>query len=152
MNDTTEITQLLYRYAEYIDAGDLVGAAQLFKHARIKIPAGGRAEDSTIDHQALLELWRGMIRLYADGTPRTRHVVTNAIVEINAGGTASSRSVYSVFQQVDGFPLQLIVMGRYHDVFERVAGVWRWAYRDYTRVDLVGDLSHHLKQPLRAVP
>jgi hypothetical protein len=30
----TQITNLLYRYAECIDAGDLAGAAALFEHAR----------------------------------------------------------------------------------------------------------------------
>ena len=34
-NAAVEITNLLYRYAEYIDSGDLAGAAALFEHARI---------------------------------------------------------------------------------------------------------------------
>jgi len=37
-----------------------------------------------------------------------------------------------------------VASGRYHDRFERVDGIWRFSERDFTMVDLVGDLSHHL--------
>jgi hypothetical protein len=50
-----------------------------------------------------------------------------------------------VFQQVPGEPLQPIIAGRYHDRFERIDGVWWFAARDYTLVDLVGDLTRHLR-------
>lgn len=33
----TEIANLLHRYAERLDAGDLEGMAALFRHARIKL-------------------------------------------------------------------------------------------------------------------
>ena len=35
-----EIANLVYRYAEFIDSGDLEGAAALFTHARIKTATG----------------------------------------------------------------------------------------------------------------
>ena len=34
VSSETQITNLLYRYAEYIDSGDFAGAASLFEHAR----------------------------------------------------------------------------------------------------------------------
>ena len=58
--------------------------------------------------------------------------------------SASTHSYYDVFQQVDDFPLQPIIGGRYHDLFAKVDGKWQWVERDYTLIDLVGDLSHHL--------
>jgi hypothetical protein len=153
VSDEEEITRLLYRYAEFIDSGNLAGAAELFAHARIKIAPGDRPDSESIDHHCLLELWRSRIIMYGDGTPRTKHVITNAIVEVDrAARRATSRSIYSVFQQTEGFALQLIVMGRYHDRFEHVSGGWRWSHRDYSLVDLLGDLSHHLKGPLPGSP
>ncbi|MCV7079336.1 nuclear transport factor 2 family protein [Mycobacterium szulgai] len=144
MSAQTQIANLLYRYAECIDNGDLQGAAGLFEHARIKIGAG-----DTIDASALLGIWQSLIVRYADGTPRTKHVVTNPIIEIDTGtGTAECRSYYTVLQQTDGFPLQTIVTGRYHDRFELVDGRWRYAYRDLTLIDMVGDVSHHLTHPI----
>ncbi|WP_068176670.1 nuclear transport factor 2 family protein [Mycobacterium sp. UM_CSW] len=144
----TQITNLLYRYAECIDAGDLAGAATLFEHARIRI-GGSDAEPDTVDAARLLGIWKSLIVLHPDGTPRTKHVTTNPIIEIDDGaGTASCRSYYTVLQQTDELPLQTIVTGRYHDRFERVDGRWRFCYRDLTLIDMVGDVSRHLAHPI----
>lgn len=144
MSPETAITNLLYRYAECMDSGDLAGAASLFTHAVLRV---GEGERDTVDAAGMLAFWTNMVIRYPDGTPRTRHVVTNPILEVDENaGTATCRSYYTVLQQTDGFPLQVIVSGRYHDEFERVDGRWRFCYRDYTMIDLVGDLSHHLSQ------
>ncbi len=145
----TQITNLLYRYAECIDAGDLPGAAALFEHARIRIGGSDAAHD-TIDAAGLLGIWRSLIVIHPDGTPRTKHVTTNAIVEIDErAGTASCRSYYTVLQQTDELPLQIIVTGRYHDRFECVDGQWRFSYRDLTLIDMVGDVSQHLNHAIK---
>src|ERR1700722_9425315 len=142
----TQITNLLYRYAECIDAGDLAGAAALFEHARIRI---GGPDTDTIDAARLLGIWKSLIVLHPDGTPRTKHVTTNPIIEIDeAAGTASCRSYYTVLQQTDGIPLQTIVTGRYHDRFERVGGQWRVSSRDLTLIHMVGDASRPLPHPI----
>ncbi len=138
VDESVHITNLLFRYAELMDAGDFPGAAELFRHARIKLSG-----DQYVDADGVLAVWEGGVKRYPDGTPRTKHVTTNAIVEID-GATATARSYYTVFQQTDDFPLQAIIAGRYHDRFEKVDGAWRWAERDYSLVDLVGDLSRHL--------
>lgn len=142
----TEIANLLYSYAEFMDSGDFAGAASLFRHARLRVGDGG---DGTVDADTMLSLWRGMVIVYPDGTPRTKHVVTNPIIEVgDDAGTATCRSYYTVLQQTDGFPLQVIVAGRYHDRFEQVDGRWRFAYRDYSLIDAVGDVSHHLSRQI----
>ena len=144
----TQITNLLFRYAECIDDGDLAGAAALFEHARIRISGPDTGED-TIDAARLLGIWKSLIVLHPDGTPRTKHVTTNPIVEVDEdAGTASCRSYYTVLQQTDESPLQTIVTGRYHDRFERVYGQWRFSYRDLTLIDMVGDVSQHLAHPI----
>ena len=140
----TQITNLLYRYAECIDTGDLDGAAELFGHARIRVGV-----EDTVDAAQLLRIWKSLIVLHPDGTPRTKHVTTNPIIEIDEeAGTASCRSYYTVLQLTDELPLQTIVTGRYHDRFERVGGQWRFSYRDLTLIDMVGDVSHHLTYPI----
>jgi 3-phenylpropionate/cinnamic acid dioxygenase small subunit len=148
MRAETQITNLLYRYAECIDTGDLTGAAALFEHARIRVGV-----EETIDAARLLAIWKSLIVLHADGTPRTKHVTTNPIIEVDEdAGTASCRSYYTVLQQTDGFGLQTIVAGRYHDRFERVDSQWRFSYRDLTLIDMVGDVSHHLTYPITPTP
>src|SRR5271166_5589708 len=130
-----EITNLLYRYAELIDTGDLIGAAALFTHAKINITGSAQPQDN----QAVLAVWRSHMKIYPCGTPRTKHVITNPIVEIDEiAGTATCRSYYTVVQATDELPLQIVAAGRYHDAFERVDGAWRFSYRDYSMLDLKG--------------
>jgi 3-phenylpropionate/cinnamic acid dioxygenase small subunit len=144
--DATPITNLLYRYAELMDLGDFAGAARLFDHARIKVGVG---DGGYVDSAGIQKIWEDGVMRYEDGTPRTKHVTTNAIVEFSDDGTkATARSYYTVFQQVAGTPMQPIVGGRYHDWFELVDGEWRWTERDYTMMDLFGDLSRHLSMEL----
>lgn len=141
MNAEFAITQLLYRYAELIDAGDLAGAAALFADARIVLGAGHET-----DSAGLLAIWRERVMIHPCGTPRTRHVVTNPIVEVDEGaGAATCRSYYTVLQQTETLPLQVIAAGRYLDTFARVDGAWRFASRDYSLFDMQGDLSQHLR-------
>ena len=104
-NDAVEIANLLYRYAERLDSGDLEGVAELFRHARIKVADGG----ATIDASDLLRVFRARVKLYACGTPRTKHLVTNPIIEIDAAGNrATARSYYTVLQANDALALQQI--------------------------------------------
>jgi 3-phenylpropionate/cinnamic acid dioxygenase small subunit len=133
-----QIANLLYRYAEYIDGGDLEGAAALFTEARVMTGLG------EIGWQELLAMWRRSIKLY-DGVPRTKHVITNPIIEVDeAAGIGSSRSTYTVIQQAGNGPLQPVICGRYHDKFKRGEdGEWRYSYRDYSLIDLIGDMSGH---------
>lgn len=143
MSSYNAIANLLYRYAEFIDRGDLEGAARMFSHARIK--RGGEL----VDHQQILAVWRRIVVIHPDGTPRTRHLVTNPIIEIDeAADTATCRSCYTVLQALDDFPLQVIAVGRYHDEFQRADGTWRFSFRDYSFMDMRGDLSRHIPSVL----
>jgi 3-phenylpropionate/cinnamic acid dioxygenase small subunit len=135
-----QIENLVYAYAERIDAGDLAGVAELFRNGRIQAAPGVCFEGA----DAVRGLYESATRLYDDGTPRTRHVTTNVTVEVDDdAGTGSARSYYTVFQQTDELPLQPIIAGRYHDTFHVVDGQWAFDTREMF-VDLTGDLSHHL--------
>ena len=137
------ICNLLYRYAEIMDSGDFAAAAELFRHARLVLDP---TNDVSVGAEGILRVWTDMVIRYPDGTPRTKHVTTNPIVDVDEeAGTATCRSSYTVFQQTDTLPLQPIIAGRYHDRFERVDGTWRFCARDYSLVDMVGDVSHHLR-------
>ena len=145
LSAVTAITNLLYRYAEEVDAGRFEELATgLFTRARFVI-APPPAEP--IDGPAMADLMSRTTIRYPDGTPRTRHVITNPIVEIDeSAGVATCRSYYTVMQQVDlASPLAPIVCGRYHDTFARLGGEWCFRERDYTLVDFVGDVSRHLR-------
>lgn len=144
-----EIENLLYTYAERIDAGDLDGVAELFRHGRIRTAPDGSGGASFEGRDAVLGMYRAATRLYEDGTPRTRHVTTNVIVEVDEdAGTGATRSSYTVLQRTERLALQPIIVGRYHDTFRRIDGCW-WFDTRVMLVDLVGDLSQHLLYELR---
>jgi 3-phenylpropionate/cinnamic acid dioxygenase small subunit len=139
-----EIENLLYTYAERIDAGTLEGVADLFAHGRVMAGPDAPSEARFEGREQVLGMYRAAVRLHEDGTPRTKHVTTNAIIEVDDdAGTASARSDYTVLQQTDNLPLQPVICGHYHDTFRRIDGRW-WFDTRIMFVDLVGELSHHL--------
>ena len=83
--------------------------------------------------------------VYDDGTPRTKHVTTNVMIQVDdANGRATARSYVMVLQQIPGRGIETILSSRYDDTFERVGGVWWFTDRVSYR-DLTGDLPHHLR-------
>ena len=143
-DDAREIENLLHIYAERIDAGDLEAVADLFSHGRIRAAADATREQSFEGRDRVLAMYRGSTRIYDDGSPHTKHVTTNSIIEVEDGAkVGTARSYYTVFQQVDDLALQPIISGRYQDTFQRIDGCW-WFDTRTMLIDLVGDLSHHL--------
>lgn len=139
------VANLVYRYAERIDAGDFDGVAELFRHGEITVE-GSDVRRTGVDE--VRSMYEGWTRRYDDGTPRTKHVTTNLLIEVNGGErTATCRSYFTVLQQTEDLHLQPIIAGRYHDRFERVDEEWRFVHR-HMITDLVGDLSRHLLQSL----
>ena len=140
-----EIENLIYAYAERLDAGDLDGVAALFAHGRICGIENGPPETVFTGTAGVRQMYEMATRLYDDGTPKTKHNTSNVAVHVDEdGGTATSTSYYCVTQATPDLPLQVIVTGRYRDTFHRIDGVW-WFDTRIMFVDQVGDMSHHLK-------
>jgi 3-phenylpropionate/cinnamic acid dioxygenase small subunit len=142
-----QVANLVYRYAELIDNGDFAGIGELFADATIETGEGvvyrGRDE--------IREMYEQWTRRYPDnGTPHTRHVTTNPILEVDEGaGTATCRSYVVVFQSTDQITLQPVITNRYHDTFRRVGDRWQFEHR--LMIDFYsGDLSQHLLQDFDA--
>jgi hypothetical protein len=104
------------------------------------------AGDTVVEGTApMLAVWQSHVRIYPDGTPRTKHVITNPIIEIDeAAGTATCRSYYTVLQGTADLPLQVICAGRYHDLFAKDDSGWHFTARDYSMLDQMGDMSAHM--------
>lgn len=138
------IRNLLGRYCDLMDAGDWAGVGALFGRGRLadehgaEIAAGAEAVERFYARGTLLH----------DGSPRTKHLVLNTVLDDPAAdGTVAARSSYLVLQAVPGMPLRPIIAGRYVDRFAPDgagdAG-WHFAERRFV-VDLVGDLANHLR-------
>jgi 3-phenylpropionate/cinnamic acid dioxygenase small subunit len=136
------IRNLLGRYCELMDAGEFDGLAALFANARMSDEHGTVFATGS---EQIAAMWHRQTILH-DGSPRTRHVTANPIIEVDeSAGTATVRSSYIVFQGTDDVALQPIITGRYVDRFVRADGTWRWEERSYA-IDHLGDLSHHLRR------
>lgn len=140
-----EVRNLLGEYCERMDLGDWPGVGALFAH-------GALADE----HGTVLAAGAGAVEAFYrtgtqlhDGSPRTKHLVLNTILEVDDdAGTATARSSYLVLQQPPDGELRPIITGRYRDAFERADAAWRFTERRFL-VDLVGDLSRHLRYQVR---
>ncbi|MET8845749.1 nuclear transport factor 2 family protein [Amycolatopsis sp. NPDC004625] len=138
MDDYRALENLIASYAALVDAGDFAGVGALFATGAFK-GSGGTLQGAA----AVERMLRESVIVYEDGTPRTKHVTTNITLEVS-GEVASGRAYFTVLQAVPGLPLQVIAAGRYEDRFTREESSWRFTERRAT-VDLVGELSHHLR-------
>jgi len=147
MSSREEIMHLMNRYGFTIDTGDLDGFAGLFAHGEW----GMEGADPFVGKEQFLE-GLANVRIYDDGTPKTKHVTTNVDLTIDeASGTAESECYVTVFQQTDDFPLQTIFAGHYFDTFAKTGGSWHFTKR-HIRYNLVGDMTAHLKSVGDIVP
>ncbi len=135
MSDRSAITELLYRYAELIDAGDFDGVGRLLGRGSFMGVTGS---------EAIAALFAATTRRFPDhgNTPRTRHLVLNPIVDVT-DDTAAARSTFCVVQQTDIVALQPIVVGRYADTFARDNHGWYFTERTVD-IEMIGDVSDHL--------
>jgi 3-phenylpropionate/cinnamic acid dioxygenase small subunit len=143
LSDADQIRNLLYDYAEAIDARNLDALRELFADAVVSLTEGRE--------------WRGARAGGDPGQPvpwkpasaalhprATKHVITNVGIEIDqAGEVASTRSYFTVLHATDTLPLQVVIAGRYHDTFRRHDAGWRFASRVYI-IDLVGNAGELL--------
>jgi len=141
MSAHEEIGNLMKAYCYAIDSGDFLTFAQLFANAEW-IAEGQKPSKESADN----------LIIYDDGTPKTKHVISNIRIDIDENETsAKAHSYVTVWQATADFPLQAIFVGDYFDSFEKVDGRWRFTRREI-RNSLVGDMTAHLKMPSLTIP
>lgn len=145
MDSYRQIDELIFTYAELMDAGNLATVAELFTHGVVHGVENGPPETVFEGAAGVKRMFEMLVRLYDDGTPKTKHLTTNVRTVVDeADQTARSTSYYAVTQATPELPLQVIVTGHYRDTFHRVDGAW-WFKSRTMFVDQVGDTSQHLK-------
>ena len=132
------VRNLLGTYCEVMDAGDFAALGQLFADGRL---IDDRGREIARGAEAVTSLWTAMVKLY-DGSPRTRHLVTGPIIDVQ-GDAATCRSSFAVLQHQPGGPLIPVAAGRYRDEFVCADGTWRFSSRQFF-LDQEGDLSQHM--------
>jgi len=141
-----DIERLLFDYCWGIDHGDFAFTASLFGEAGLYGLVGAGAARGAVQ---VLGMFEASTRKH-DGVPRTRHVVTNVVIEVDdEGQSATARSYVQVLHQPPSasgeprHPIGPIVVGTYLDTVHLVDGSWQFAERRM-HLEMVGDLSTHL--------
>ncbi|WP_097093602.1 nuclear transport factor 2 family protein [Novosphingobium sp. Chol11] len=150
-DDYFAIQNVLFSYPFALDAGDFDAVGELLGDAVVR---SGGAIMADRDAAAVAKSFRDWVLTYADGSPRTRHMLANVMIVLEGEGRAKVSSYVMVFQQADGGPLQPVIGGDYLDRLEKIDGRWRIVERTMGN-DLIGDLSRHgrdfgIIQPTRA--
>ena len=142
-----DIERLMFRYARSVDLARWDELGELFAHGQVR---ASTSDDVSRGAAEVANLWASVNKVHADGTLRTRHLLTNIMIDIDEHqGTATAEAYFMVFQATDRIPLQPIAGGRYTDRFRRVDGIW-WFDDRYIQVDQEGDLSDYLLVDLDA--
>ena len=152
-----QIRNLIHRYSEAVDLGRFEVLDELFADATVRMAMGSGEPGAPIEGRTISRMFGGGIILYADGTPRTRHLVTNTIIDVDeSSGRATARSYNTTLQQVPGRSIEIIATARYEDTFLLVGGTWRFSDRlirhsslDGVHRDFIGDMSRHTHGPCR---
>ncbi len=128
--DYLEIRNLIHRYADLLDRGDADQASELFEHAAFHV--GEQPEPiSRPGQNQMAQVFREWIAYFPEreGTPTTRHVTTNLIIEQDGPGKARAQSYVIVTQSDDTRSMKPVMGATYHDRFEKGAAGWRFVER-----------------------
>ena len=142
-HDHEAIVALVCAYPERLDAGDLDGVAALFQHGSFRSGRDGSVRSGRDEVRAMYD----PLVIYADGMPRTKHVLGNIEVDVD-GAAATARCTFTVLQATPDGPLRAVLAGRYHDRFTFDDGSWQFEER-VVHPDLIGALSDHMGPPRR---
>lgn len=139
-SDHEQIRALTYEYSFRLDGGDFAGVAELLAEAELQMSARGMDPEPVRGREEIESFYAGQVVTH-DGDPRTRHQITNHVVEVD-GDSASGRSYFAVLMKPPGGPIQTVVLGRYFDSFERGSGGWRFT-RKIIQVDYLTKIAEH---------
>jgi 3-phenylpropionate/cinnamic acid dioxygenase small subunit len=144
-DDYEAIRQLCYRYTFLLDEGDFAGVAAMLADGALRPVMPGVAAEPIRGAAAIERFYADQVVTYRDGDPRTRHLISNQLIDLADDGlSAASRCYFTVLQRPPGRPYALVVGGQYHDRFVKVDGTWRFAEKAI-QVDHLNDIEYHFR-------
>jgi hypothetical protein len=147
-SDYLEIKGILHEYPRLTDKGDFEGVGRYYENVAqyLKDQKTGAWElrRAGLSVKAGADAYAQIVRKFPDSeTPKTRHLITNVVIEDEGPDRARSECYIVVLQATQRLPLQAIIAGTFFDKFARRDGRWRLVER-YEDMELVGNLSEHL--------
>jgi hypothetical protein len=140
-DDRDEISNLIARYAELLNLGQIDELGELFRHGKITSATNDDEYEGT---DAVIGMYRASV-VFPEKLPDTLLFTTNLQIEVD-GDSATGKAYFLGMHQTDR-GVAAVIAGRYHDEFRRIDGRW-WFHHRHMLPDLAGDLSSHLTAPL----
>jgi hypothetical protein len=140
--DKQAITEVLYRYCRGCDRADEAAIRQCFHPGSLHRHGG--FEGTSADFTALAMKIIGAAK-------RTKHLLTNVLIELNGEQALSESHYFAYHRQVDpksGLELDYFTGGRYLDELQRRAGEWKIV----RRLGLIDFERHAAADPLSRAP
>ena len=101
-----EIRDVMFRYARLTDLADHDAVGEIFEHGPFRSTLGSAHGGAVLAENRKRHI------LTHDGSPGTRHVTTNIMIDADEeAGTARVRSYFSLFQATPSMRLRLIGAG-----------------------------------------
>ena len=140
-DDRDEISNLIARYAELLNLGQIDELGELFRYGRITSTTN---DDILVGTEAVKEMYRTSV-VFPEQLPDTLLFTTN--LQIDVDGDSATGKAYFLGMHRTSTGMAAVIAGRYHDEFRRIDGRW-WFHHRHMLPDMIGDLSSHLQEPL----
>jgi hypothetical protein len=140
-NDHWEISNLIARYAELLNLGQIDELGELFRHGRI---TASNNDDVYEGSAAVVGMYRRSVH-FPEKLPDTLLFTSN--LQIHVDGDDATAKAYFLGMHQGPSGVAAVIAGRYHDEFRRIDRRW-WFRHRHMIPDLAGDLSSHLREPL----
>jgi hypothetical protein len=143
MNDAYEsIRKLCFTYTFALDEGDFERVAEVLAAAELRMVWREFDDRTVTGREEIRDFYADQVLTY-DRNPRTRHVISNQLIEIDeAAATATSRAYFTLLQAPADGGFALVGGGQYHDGFAKRDGVWEFR-RKTIQVDYLNDPTQH---------
>ena len=127
--DRFEITELISRYGNCLDAGDFDGMESLFVPDAVFRIVPDTATPDLRGSKAIRDAVERRWAVVHEGAQR-RHVMSNIVVDVS-GDAATARTVLLVYEvaKAPGSQVKVHGMGVYEDTLTRSDGAWRFRER-----------------------
>ena len=142
-SDEWEISNLIARYAELLNLGQIDEVGELFRYGRITSEGNPTARRGK--RRGRGDVPRHSVH-FPEKLPDTLLFTSNLQIEVD-GDRASGKAYFLALHETPTRGWQPVIAGRYHDEFRRIDGQW-WFHHRHMIPDLAGDLSTHLTAPL----
>jgi 3-phenylpropionate/cinnamic acid dioxygenase small subunit len=133
-----EVEDAVYRYAWACDEDDIDAIVACFTQTGVF--ATNTGAPPCVGPAALAELFGGARKRRSDAGQRTRHVMTNVLVD-DRHARVTARSYLTLFTTPLGGATFVECSGEYRDVLVRESGRWRFAERTVTFDAIPSSLS-----------